>query len=271
MHKTFSFLLFLFMGIMIGQNAAISAHLPTRDQDFFTYVPILMKPAFSTGSAELRNPSFEEGWQDIHTGFGNLINQQPNRWLIHWLQPGEFLWDSNDTVGGVPECIHKLADQLPPNEQPGGPDALILDGEATFKMFHFGAPFGVELIQTIYGMDPGATWQLIVPMQVHLHGDTDPYSAETGVWINGVGGWVNGLEMGDRQWYEHANQFTVPANGTAEIVVRVKSKWWGPKDFFIDHLRIEPVDGTQSSESDNMPIYAFPLELDNPKSSTAYP
>lgn len=106
-------------------------------------------------------------------------------------------------------------------------------------MFSFSAPFGAELRQTIRDLPPGSSWILVVPIQVHLHGDGDPYAAESGVWVNGVGNWANGSVMGDREWYEHEVPFTTPANGQIEIVIRVKSKWALAKDFFIDALRVK--------------------------------
>jgi len=188
---------------------------------------------------QIANPSFEDGWTDLPPEPGWLINQQPNGWLLSWVPMGQPLYDDpNSLAGGVPECKHILYWQLPPNEQPGGEDALILDGDTTYKMFHGAAPFGSELRQTMTNLAPGSSWRLVVPIQVHLYGDTDPYTAESGVWVNDEGGWANAGVMGDRNWYEHEVLFTVPANGQVEIVIRVKSKWDG-KGFFIDALRME--------------------------------
>jgi hypothetical protein len=191
----------------------------------------------------LQNGSFEEGWTDLPPAPGNLINQQPNGWQLTWIEPGQSLYGAGDLAGGVPECVHRLATQLPPNEQPGGPDALILDGTTTYKIFHFGAAFGAELKQTVTGLAPNSSATLIVPVLAVLHGDQDPYSAESGVWVNGAGHWVNAGTMGNRNWYEHTISFTVPASGTAEILIRVKSKWPNPKDFFIDHIRLQAESG----------------------------
>ncbi len=194
------------------------------------------------GNMALRNHSFEDGWTDLPPAPGYLINQQPNDWVLNWIEPGRFLYDStSDKAGGVPECIHKHANQLPPNEQPGGQNALILDGEYVFKIFHFGAPFGAELTQEISNLPPGSTWRLTVPIQVHLHGETDPYAAESSVWVNGEGGWANGFVMGDREWYNHVVVFVVPNDGNVLISIRVKSKWYNPKDFFIDYIQMERV------------------------------
>lgn len=227
-------------------GAAVSV---VPNEDAFIYLPVALSPSLApVGDNLLANPSFEEGWTDLPPAPGNLINQQPNDWVLSWVEPGEPIFGSDDLAGGVPECIHKLIWQLPPDEQPGGPNALILDGEATYKVFHFGLPFGVELSQTVTGLTPGTLLQLTVPIQVHLHGDTkDPFTAESGIWVNGVGHWVNSKEMGDRTWYEHMLLLTVPEDGTVEVVIRFKSKWSRPKDFFIDDLQLVVLEGVANS------------------------
>lgn len=196
----------------------------------------------------IENGSFEDEWWDIATGYGYLTNQEPLDWSLEWIEPGQLLYDSQDVAGGVPECVHKLSAQLPPNEQLGAKNALILDGDRTYKIFHFGAPFGAELRQTVYGLEPHTTGLLIVPIQAHLHGDNDPYGAESGAWVkttdsersdDWAGNWANGEVMGDRQWYKHLVNFTVPPSGEVTVIIRVKSKWDGPKDFFIDGIRLE--------------------------------
>ena len=201
----------------------------------------------------VQNGSFEEGWQDMPPAPGSLINQQPNGWTLRWIEPGDSLFGVSDTASGIPECVHKLADQLPPHEQPGGTDALILDGTTTYKIFHFGASFGAELKQTITGLAAGTTATLRVPVLAVLHGDADPYAAESGVWVNGLGQWVNAGAMGNRNWFEHAVQFTAPDDGQAEVLIRVKSKWPSPKDFFIDHIRLE-TESDQPGRGDDPPI-----------------
>jgi PKD repeat protein len=191
------------------------------------------------------NGSFEdEDWTDIELGpdYGYLINQEPAEWTLQWAWPGEPIFGSGDIATGVPECVHKYDTQLPPNERPGGPDALILDGQLVYKVFHNGASFGVSLTQTITGLSPGAVARLRVPVQVHLHGDPDPWGAESGSWVNGYGQWVNGEIMGDRRWYVHEHNFVVPGDGEITVEVRFKSKWSLPKDFFIDAVQLELVD-----------------------------
>lgn len=171
--------------------------------------------------------------------YGNLINQQPNGWTLRWITPGEPLFGAGDMAGGVPECVHKLANQLPASEQLGGKDALILSGDTTYKVFHSGSPFGVELKQVVTGLKPGSQATLVVPILAVLYDESDPYGAESGVWVNGEGQWVNGGKMGNRTWYRHMLTFTVPGNGSAIIEIRVKSKWPRKKDFFIDGITLE--------------------------------
>ena len=189
----------------------------------------------------LKNGAFIEGWTDLPPAPGSLINQQPKGWQLSWVEQGQALYDSNDKASGVPECVHKLAQQLPPNEQRGAKDALILVGDTTYKIFHFGAPFAAELKQTVTGLKPGSNARLTVPILAVLYGETDPYGAESGVWVNGEGEWVNGDGMGNRKWFRHVREFTIPQNGAADIVIRFKSKWPRKKDFFIDGVELEAV------------------------------
>lgn len=190
----------------------------------------------------LQNGNFSGGWETLpaieEAGF--LKNQKPMGWEISWLNKNEAMYgDPNSVATGIPECVHKLSEQLPANEQLDGPDALILDGDATYKIFSFAAAFGATLKQTVTGLKPGSSATLTVPIQVHLRGETDPYGAESGVWVNGEGRWVNGFDMGDHKWYRHEVKFTVPDSGQAEIVIRVKSKWPRGKDFFIDGVTLD--------------------------------
>lgn len=202
----------------------------------------------------LKNGAFTEGWSNLPPTPNFLINQQPNHWQLRWIEPGQSLFGAGDTAGGVPECVHKLSDQLPPDERLGGSRALILAGDTTYKIFHSGSPFGAELKQTVSGLVPGTQATLTAPVLTVLHNESDPFGAESGVWVNGEGRWVHGGEMGSRRWFSHVVDFTVPDNGTAEIVIRVKSKWPRPKDFFIDGVSLA---ATAVSEDEGI----FPIPL----------
>ncbi|MCP4415455.1 MAG: hypothetical protein GY805_02460 [Chloroflexi bacterium] len=209
----------------------------------------------------LQNGTFSEGWETLPALIeaNYLRNQRPHGWQIEWLPMGQSLFgDSGVTVGGIPECVHKLSEQLPPNEQLGERDALILAGDAVYKIFSANAIFGATLSQTVTGLQPNSSATLTVPIQVHLHGETDAYGAESGVWVNGEGQWVHGFDMGDRNWYKHKLTFTVPASGEAEIVIRVKSKWQKGKDFFFDGIELEAetavVPPPKTTSDDKLPV-----------------
>lgn len=192
----------------------------------------------------IRNGNFSEGWTDLPPTDWFLINQQPIGWKLEILDLGDSLYDDpNSQVRGIPECVHKLSKQLPPHEQLGQKDALILAGDTTYKIFSANASFGASLSQTVTGLEPGSSVTVTVPIQVHLHGEQDMYGAESSVWLNNEGGWANGHTMGDRKWYRHIVQTTVPANGEVELVIRVKSKWARPKDFFFDDITMDAVAG----------------------------
>ncbi|MBK8905133.1 MAG: SH3 domain-containing protein [Anaerolineaceae bacterium] len=215
----------------------------------------------------LRNGNFTEGWETLPPlrEAGNLKNQRPNHWQLTWLNVGDPLYaDPNSRVTGIPECVHKLSTQLPADEQPGGARALILAGKTTYKIFSSGAVFGAALAQTVTGLRPGSRAVLTVPIQAHLHGETDDYGAESGVWVNGEGSWVNGRVMCDRQWYRHTVEFIVPGNGTADIVIRVKSKWPKPKDFFMDAVSLEAeMAETETTNSEPDPEPELTREADD--------
>ncbi len=204
---------------------ALTMVTAAEESSSVVYLPLVQKPLYGS----LQNGSFEEGWTNLPPAPGHLINQQPTGWTLtpSWIE-----------LEGVPECVHKHNFQLPPDERLGGEHALVLDGEWTYKIFHAGAPFQAVLTQTVSSLPVGATYVVTVPILVDLHGDPDPWSVESGVWVNDQGGWANALMMGSRSWYEHVVSFIIPQDGEATLVVRVKSKWNAPKDFFIDNVRM---------------------------------
>ena len=182
----------------------------------------------------LNNGSFEDGWDDVGTGTP-LINQQPRGgWGLSWAAIGDELPGSSDVARGIPECVHKHKNQLPPHQQLGQPGALILEGEFVYKIFHAGASFGAKLEQTITGLEPGSPVELTVPVNLHRHNDADPWSAEVGVFVNDSGSWVNSLP--DDAWVDIPVNATADADGNAIVEIFVKSKWDTPKDFFIDNI-----------------------------------
>lgn len=186
----------------------------------------------------IANGSFENGWTDMPP-IGSLINQKPDSWSLAIQDVNEFLWDSHDVVHGIPECVHKHATQLPADEQRGAINALILDGEYVYKVFHANASFGARLTQVIDGGMPGTIAELTVPVILDLHGDPDPWAVEVGVFLNGaLGDWHNAGELGHRRWNYIKHTAPVPSDGLIEVDIFMKSKWDRPKDVFLDAISL---------------------------------
>lgn len=235
---------FLLSGLVLVMTAgalAVQARALRVNSGPQAFLPISIRPPEPVVGPILVNGSFEEGWLTLPP-VGNVSNQQPNGWELTWVEIGQPLFDSPEIAHGVCECLHKLVEQLPPHEQPGGTDPLILDGTTTYKVFHGGTSFGSTLAQTITGVPAGTVWQLRVPVRAHHHGGFELSDVETGVWVNDVGSWVSGAVMGDRTWYTHELTFTTPEDGEIEIVIRFKSRiQWRAKDFFIDDVQLEQI------------------------------
>ncbi len=132
----------------------------------------------------------------------------------------------------------------------GGPRALILEGKHTYKLFHNAGAFGSQLSQWVT-LPPGR-YRLTVPVQLHWHEDLypddptwDTFTAESGAWViyggTQIGGWATAREMGDRRWFYHVIEFNVAAETSVEVLIRVKSIYQGPKDFFVDAVWLEKI------------------------------
>ena len=180
----------------------------------------------------------DRAWVNIPAGY--TLNQQPAGWDLSWLRPGQSLYSAPHDLAEVePECVHKLASQLPPDEQLDAPSALILAGDATYKIFHGYGAFGAKLHQTLY-VPANSHGRVVAPVQIHVNDARDPWHCEAGVWVNGVGSWYNLDDTGVRQWYEMSARFDIEVAGPLDIVVRVKCKRSGA-DFFIDGVRVEAI------------------------------
>ena len=97
----------------------------------------------------------QKGGTDVLAPYGSLKNQQPDGWELNWLDVGETIYDASEKVTGVPECVHKLSNQLPAHERESGSGALILGGETTYKIFNSAAIFGAQLRQVVTGITTG--------------------------------------------------------------------------------------------------------------------
>ena len=97
----------------------------------------------------MQNPSFEDGWDTLPSG-----NQEPHYWTLQLWVDGSQLHapkagdgDTRQVAECYPECVHKPSRLLPADEQLGGDDALILDGEHVYKIFG-NSSFRATLTQT---------------------------------------------------------------------------------------------------------------------------
>lgn len=224
-----------------------------------TVTPVA-SPTPGFGPNWLENGGFEACWITLPPVEGGKKNQNPSGWTVSWLEPGEEVWDlrtihpDDPEVGivtGIAEMVHKLNSQLPPEEQLGGPRALILDGQTTYKIFDTHGSFGSQLVQTV--TLPAGTWRLTVPVQLHWHENLDPddmtwdtFTAESGAWVLGAGlragGWATARDMGDRRWFYHVVEFELAAEREVEVLLRFKSIYKSSKDFFVDAVWLEPID-----------------------------
>lgn len=211
----------------------------------------------------IKNGSFEQGWVTLADGMRDG-NQEPAGWQLSYVAVGETLYDDETTTAEmVAECVHKFAVQLPPDEQVGAERELIWPdgGQTVYKAFG-NQPFGVELSQTVR-LPAGSRWRLSVPVQVVHPPDVDPWSAESGVFVQGnqsehsrdwLGRWANLGTMGHRAWYEHVVKFIVPMSGVVRVRIRLKVKWAMAIDFFVDGVQMEAM-----GEVSSPPIPAPPV------------
>jgi hypothetical protein len=196
----------------------------------------------------LRNGDFSGGWSTNPT----TGNQTPNGWaliinhvdsLLSNIEP-RGAGDTEDHVQVIPECVHKLSAQLPENEQLGGPDALILEGDAVYKIFHEGGAFCVELVQIIEGLEPGRR------VQCKAHVNTSSYNnADTGgaYWRFSVNGeyskWLTyKTHFENKQWLPYTILTRVDNIGWVNFSLEFESHTVGNSDFFIDALSVEYID-----------------------------
>ena len=188
------------------------------------------------------NPSFEYGWlTDPLTG-----NQTPNGWTLTIRPPGTPMLsagvfpgesDPFDVVLTIPECVHKLTEQLPPDEQLGGENALILAGDATYKVF--GVCFSATLSQIIE-VTPGARVTFRVPVQVHHHDDGSWGACAFRIFVNDFRSpWLtftDGLE--DREWVYVTAEVYVQSP-YCDVGIDFEGRAIVPVSFFVDALSLE--------------------------------
>lgn len=192
----------------------------------------------------LPNGSFVLPWTNLLPYGGPLTNQQPAAFALTIRMPGTRLLSADyqivddppvyTEVIGVPECVHKLRAQLP------DADALILDGDVTYKMFAATNPFSVDLTAMAVLPSVGRV-DVMVPVQVHQHGDGSPGAAVWRMIVNDMpGDWLTfGSGFVDRTW-AYAGRTMVGGAGTViSAMLQVESRALAGIDFFTDAWRFE--------------------------------
>ena len=188
----------------------------------------------------LANPSFGGGWTDCLPYGGRLTNQCPADYNLYIRLPGDRLISADsydgpddapvyDTVAVVPECVHKLRSQLP------DADELILEGDVVYKIFSATNPFSIDLIAQVLITEPGML-RVIVPVQVHNHGDGSPGAAVWRLIVNDdYGPWLTfGNGFVDRVWRSWSNEMHVMPGQVITAIAQMESRALGGIDFFTD-------------------------------------
>lgn len=144
---------------------------------------------------------------------------------------------TNITV--VPECVHKHASQLPPNERLGEDNALILAGDYVYNVFAAAGAFSVDVITWILAPAHG-TLEIAVPVNTHYNprpgGDGSPGAALWRLCIDDYSADWNTFQHGfhDRQWTTDTATLSVTAAQVVTIRLQLESRSEAGIDFFTD-------------------------------------
>lgn len=227
------------------------------------------------------NPSFENGWDDV-----GPEQQQPKGWILKQTQPGQLMGIPQKRNGDIlvaafaeakDEVVHKLAIQLPPEEQLGQRRALILDGTTNLKAF-WGLP-SETVFSTIVSGTPGKRAVVDVTIlgesdllpelpNTKLEDDTFWATVELGVGSdrrNYADMVMNSDVIGnERHWNIFEVEDVFPSSGQLLLKITLQSNWGRTNWFLDDFMFIEvvddipipdeepPVEGTVLAELDNI-------------------
>ncbi len=185
---------------------------------------------------QLINGSFENGWIDL-----NITAQQPAGWDLLLAEYDQEV--RGRPVTGKPECVHLHTTQLPADEQLGAKNALILDGEYTYKIFSHGATWRASLYQAIYDLKPGF-YKVTVPVNVHFDGRPDNHDPEDTLITLYAGGaepvqlYIN--KSNQRQWHNLTTRAFTDHDNRININIQSSVKWQHPTAVFIDNIIMQP-------------------------------
>jgi len=203
-----------------------------------TYLPPRppIDPPPSNENPSFDNPCFSNGWETIAEG-----NQEPHGWDISWLENGE-LTPWGEPVTRWPEIVHKLSGQLPPDEQLGGENALILCGDAVYKLFGSGI-WDATLSTVLTGLTPGNRYKITGQFNVHYH---DEYNAADDMTIE-----FRTAESLDKlqsarlipeKWVTATVEGKADISGFIDLSIRFYMRWPNSISVFVDNMLIELVE-----------------------------
>jgi hypothetical protein len=199
------------------------------------------------GFTDARGNQHPAGWEFYAPDTG-VVMPFPTK-----MQGGGFVPAISDGVG---EHIHKCQWQFPKNEYPGMPQALVLDGNWSYKPFSDHLQHALRLRQTITG-EPGK----VVEVTGYILGETRDFPNPPATRLEDDH-FVASVQLGsnvDTRFYAEMiqntdvisntrawNQFVVtntfPANGELLLSVIVQTNWCCQTDFFLDDFSADYVD-----------------------------
>lgn len=269
--KQFTLRLSVWLGMALLLTYPIRVAATPTGGTVILYLPLIRNATLTPiGPLTITNPSFEGGWVtdwDDNTDlcpsgwitYSNAGNQCPNGWLATLYPPGALMpfptkmQEGNivpATSGGAGEYVHKLAIQLPPDEQLGQPRALILEGAVTYKAFSAVVANAIILSQTLTG-SPGEYAQVTAYILGETHDQPSPPNTElendhfvASVKLGSVADTRFYVDMvatfdvpgNERPWNKFEVTAPFPASGQLTLQIIVQQNWAGRTDFFIENL-----------------------------------
>ncbi|MCC7358724.1 MAG: hypothetical protein IT317_04575 [Anaerolineales bacterium] len=217
------------------------------------YMPLISRQV--PAPVGFTNESFED--RRWYTDYTHAGNQWPYGWTFHSTEQGETMpfptkhQDGNiipAMAGGWGEYVHKLAEQLPFDEQRGQPRGLIIDQWTVYKAFSAAIPQALVLSQVLTGT-PGATMEVTgyilgetfdVPWYPHTKLEDDHWvasvqlgaAADTRYYVDMTQRYE--VPGNERHWNRFVVAAGVPASGEVLLKIIVQQNWAGRTDFFID-------------------------------------
>lgn len=217
----------------------------------------------------LFNGNFSEGWStDPLTG-----NQTPKGWHTENAAIGDELHyhldvdmrpypgDTHNIVSVIPEHVHKLNTNasLPPSQQLGGEDALILSCKTglsacgVYKVFSAGGAFGHHMWQRVEIPEPGL-YRLSGNVRVHAHGNGDTGAA----WVTPTVdyqpiGWLTFKRDFQEQEYLHFESEYLFMFREYTYGIILESHTVGGIDFFVDDFKVEFIKAVDDTPPDPDP------------------